>query len=128
MKNSILFSISAFLCIVWGIAHLFPVKSVVKDFGGISEDNKRIVYMEWINEGFTLIFIGILITVISIWGNPYDYIQKIILFLVCFMLMAMAVLSLFTGFKIKFLPFKLCPVIFSSSALLILLGLLFGRG
>ncbi len=30
--------------------------------------------------------------------------------------------SLLTGFKINFLPFKLCPVIFISSSLLILIG------
>jgi hypothetical protein len=35
---------------------------------------------------------------------------------------ALALVSLFTGFKVHFLPFKLCPVIFTVSAALILLG------
>jgi hypothetical protein len=30
--------------------------------------------------------------------------------------------SLFTGFKIKFLPFRLCPFIFTVSAILIIVG------
>jgi hypothetical protein len=34
----------------------------------------------------------------------------------------MAVLSLFTGARINFLPFRLCPVIFSVSAVLFILG------
>jgi len=34
------------LPLLWGIAHLFPTKSVVKGFGEISEDNKNIVTME----------------------------------------------------------------------------------
>jgi hypothetical protein len=36
----------------------------------------------------------------------------------------MALISFFTGFRVKFLPFRLCPFIFISSALLILIGLL----
>jgi hypothetical protein len=38
------------------------------------------------------------------------------------MLVAMALLSLFTGFKVRFLPFKLCPFIFTTSAVLIMIG------
>jgi hypothetical protein len=34
----------------------------------------------------------------------------------------LAFVSFFTGFKISFLPFKLCPVIFITSAVLIILG------
>jgi hypothetical protein len=33
-----------------------------------------------------------------------------------------AFISFLTGFKISFLPFKLCPVIFITSAVLIILG------
>jgi hypothetical protein len=37
-------------------------------------------------------------------------------------LIALSVISLFTGFKVNFIPFKLCPVIFTASAVLILIG------
>jgi hypothetical protein len=37
-------------------------------------------------------------------------------------LLALTLVSLFTGFKINFLPFKLCPLIFSVSLILIVLG------
>ena len=37
-------------------------------------------------------------------------------------LIVLAVVSLFTGFKVRFLPFKLCPILFTLSAILILLG------
>ena len=44
-------------------------------------------------------------------------------YLVCSIgLLVLAVVSLFTGFKVKFLPYKLCPVIFTVSALLIIAG------
>jgi hypothetical protein len=29
---------------------------------------------------------------------------------------------LLTGFKVKFLPFKLCPVIFTTSSILLIVG------
>jgi len=124
MINSILLSIGAISVIIWGIAHLFPTRSVVKGFGDISVDNKRIIRMEWINEGFTLIFIGVLILVVNYFGNKNStgQIQKLVYSTSSIMLFAMAFLSLFTGAKIKFLPFRLCPVIFSISAILILLG------
>jgi hypothetical protein len=46
---------------VWGVAHLFPTRNVVNGFGAITQDNRRVITMEWINEGATLIFIGVLI-------------------------------------------------------------------
>jgi hypothetical protein len=39
------------------------------------------------------------------------------------MLVVMAIISLFTGFKINFLPYRLCPIIFTGSAILIFLGM-----
>jgi hypothetical protein len=38
------------------------------------------------------------------------------------MLNTLSVISLFTGFRIAFPPYKLCPVIFTSASLLILIG------
>jgi len=124
MINPIFLSIGAISVIGWGTAHLFPTHSVVKGFGDISVDNKRIIRMEWINEGFTLIFIGVLILIVAYFGdkNSTGQIQKLVYSTSSMMLFAMAILSLFTGAKIKFLPYRLCPIIFSISAILILLG------
>ncbi|MFC2155059.1 hypothetical protein ACFLRB_01030 [Acidobacteriota bacterium] len=118
----LLLTIGAIFIIIWGIAHLFPTESIVKGFGEISRDNKRIIRMEWINEGFTLIFIGILILIVTFLGDKNSATQNLVYLISSIMLFAMAILSLFTGFKIKFIPFRLCPVIFSVSAILILLG------
>ena len=119
-KNLILFG--GLLIIIWGISHLFPTASVVKGFGTISTDNVRIISMEWINEGFTLIFIGLLVIIVTILNRNNNVIAKSVYVLSFIMLLAMAVLSIFTGFKIDFLPFRLCPLIFMTSGLLILQG------
>jgi len=112
------------LAIIWGVDHLIPTKSVVNGFGNISVDNTNIITMEWITEGFALIFIGLLVIIVTIVNTSPNKITKAVYLLTFAMLVAMSVLSFFTGFKVDFLPFKLCPVIFLTSGTLILQGAL----
>ena len=123
MLNQVLFYIAAALTTLWGIAHLFPTKNVVADFGDISDDNKNIITMEWIIEGVALIFIGVLVVTVTI-IDPANSISRAVYWLSFVMLNVLSVVSLFTGFKVNFIPFKLCPVIFTGSSILILLGIL----
>ncbi len=117
--NTILTVLGALLTVLWGVAHLFPTKNVVKSFGDISKDNKHIITMEWINEGATLIFLGSLVIIsLIVTGAPVQYIN----FSVSVMLLVLSLISLFTGFKVKFLPFKLCPIIFTASAICLVIG------
>jgi len=123
MLNPILFYIGSLLTLSWGIAHLFPTKSVVKGFGTLSTDNRHIITMEWIIEGVALIFIGILVggtTLINTGNNVAHFVYIIS----AAILIILAVISFFTGFKVNFLPFKLCPIIFTTSAVLIILGVI----
>jgi len=122
MANIILILIGAILTMVWGITHLFPTKNVVKDFGEISQDNKYIITMEWIIEGFSLIFIGLLVILIAFLGGVENTVSQHVFLICSIMLFALAVLSLFTGFKVNFIVFKLCPVIFTTSGILIIIG------
>jgi hypothetical protein len=117
--RNILVYIGGFLNICWGIAHLFPTNNIVKDFGEITQDNKLIIRMEWINEGLTLIFIGLLVIIVTIFTKIRTMAIKMVYLLSFIMLLTMAILSLFTAFNINFIPFKLCPVIFTLSGVLI---------
>jgi hypothetical protein len=122
MTNVILLYIGAILPIFWGVSHLFPTKSVVDSFGEISEDNKRILTMEWINESIALIFVSILVIVTTLIGESSTLTSQLVYWLSAVMLIAMALLALMTGARTTQLPFKLCPIIFGSAAVLILLG------
>jgi CHASE2 domain-containing sensor protein len=122
MSRKLLIIFGGLLNILWGVAHLFPTNSVINNFGNISIDNKKIILMEWINEGFTLIFIGLLVLAVTIANKENNKTLKIVYIAASIMLFSMAILSLFTGFQIDFIPFKLCPVIFSVSGILILQG------
>lgn len=121
MVNTTLLYLGAAITFLWGTAHLFPTKNTVKGFGNISEDNKNIITMEWINEGVALIFIGFIVAGVTI-IDPADKVAEFIYISSSMFLILLAVISLFTGFKVKFLPFKLCPVLFTLSAILILFG------
>lgn len=112
----------AFIVFAWGVAHLFPTRSVVRGFGGISADNRRIIAMEWIVEGAALIFIGLLVAAV-ITVDPGSAVARAVLWLAVAMLNALSVISLFTGFRVNFIPFKLCPLIFTGASILILLGM-----
>ena len=121
MMNQILLYAASAMLVLWGITHLIPTRSVVKSFGDISEDNRRIIAMEWITEGAALIFMGLLVAGAT-WEFPASAVSRMVYHLTFLMLNALSLISLFTGFRVNILPLKLCPVIFTVSAFLILLG------
>jgi hypothetical protein len=121
MVNQILLYVGSAFLLVWGAAHLFPTRSVVKGFGDISVDNKRIITMEWIIEGVCLIFIAAIVAAVTSIDHT-SVISRTVYWISFVMLNTLSVISLLTGFKVSFLPFKLCPVIFTTASILILLG------
>jgi hypothetical protein len=121
MLKPILLYVGAALPFFWGIAHLFPTKSIVKGFGRINADNRHILTMEWIVEGVFLIFIGVLVASVT-FLDAGSMISLIVYLLSVIVLMVMALISLFTGFQASFIAFKLCPFIFALSAVLIFIG------
>jgi len=121
MINLVLLYLGAALTVLWGVAHLFPTSPVVKGFGAISIDNQRIITMEWIVEGVSLIFFGALVATVT-FVDPMTAVSKAVFMLTVIGLFVLATVSLFTGSKVNFLPYKLCPFIFAASALLIFIG------
>lgn len=94
-----------------GIVHLFPTKSIVKGFGDISIDNRNIVTMEWIIEGIVLIFIGAIVIGSAVIDSN-DHLAVFNYLLSAFVLFVLAIILLFTGYKVNYLPFKLCSYYF----------------
>lgn len=121
MANNVLLYLGASLPVIWGIAHLVFTRSVVAGFGEISLDNRRIITMEWIVEGVALITIGVLVAAVT-YVDRTNVISGTI-YGICFLaLNALSIVSLLTGFRISMIPFKLCPIIFTGSSVLIALG------
>jgi len=112
----------ALIITFWGIAHLFPTKSVVKGFGSISLDNQRIITMEWIAEGLTLCFIGLLVLVVTSFAGPQNLVSILVYRASGWMLVVMAGLTLLTGARTSITPIKICPLVKSIVAILFFLG------
>ena len=121
MPSTVLLFVASALCAIWGVAHLFATRGVVSGFGEISIDNKRVITMEWVVEGIALISIGAFVSTAT-WTDAASLVSGGVYAVAILALLALALVSLLTGFKIAFLPYRLCPFIFGLSALLILVG------
>ncbi len=122
MISDILLYTGSTIIILWGMAHIVPTKSVVSGFGALSEDNRRIITMEWVAEGLTLCFIGLLVLLISVLGETQNPVSIIVFRMSAVMLIVMAVLSLFTGARTSIVPIKIRPLVKTTVAILFLLG------
>ena len=120
--NQVMLFLGSGIIALWGIAHLANTKGVLNSFGAISPDTRRVVAMEWIMEGLTLNFIAGLVIIVTIVAATQGSASLIVYRLSAGMLIVMAVVSLFTGARVSFWAYKLCPVIFGSAALLFLFG------
>jgi hypothetical protein len=120
--NEILLYSGASLISAWGIAHLIPTRAIVAGFGNISQDNRRILAMESIAEGITLIFLGVLVILVASVGDPASCTARVVFLAVSTMLLVMAVLTILTGARTALIPYKICPAVKTLAALLIVLG------
>ena len=120
----VLIYIGGVIVILWGAGHLFPTRNIVAGFGQLSDNNRHIITMEWLAEGFTLIFIGVLNLIIASVADTGDSVADTVYLTSAGMLVAMAVLSLFTGFKTSVAPIKACPFVKLMVATLFVLGVL----
>ena len=119
--NEVLLYIASAIIGLWGIAHLFATSSVVAGFGNLTVDNRRILTMEWIVEGVALISTAMFVAAATA-IQPDAAVSSAVYGVATVTLAVLAVVSLFTGFNVAFLPFRLCPLIFGVAAALIIWG------
>ena len=122
MLSDVFLFLGAGIVILWGIAHIIPTRSVVKGFGELSEDNRRLITMEWVAEGLTLIFIGTLVLLVTLQGGPPDPGSILVTRVCALMLLTMAIWTFMTGGKTAIVTIKICPLVKSTVAVLFLLG------
>ena len=120
--NEILLYIGSGVIILWGIAHLIPTKAIVSGFGEISEDNQRVLTMELMAEGFTLIFLGVLVILTTSLGESPGKTADIVYLACAAMLVVMALLTQLTGARTSAIWYKICPYVKTVVAILFLLG------
>jgi hypothetical protein len=121
MNGALLLYVGSLLMLGWGVAHLFPTRNVVSSFGEISADNRRIITMEWITEGVALICLGVLVAMVT-FVDRNSVTSRVVYWTSFGTLNILSVVSLLTGFRNSFIAFKLCPLIFTGSSILIVVG------
>lgn len=109
--------IGSVIIFVWGVGHLLPTRNVVAGFGDLSPDNTKIITMEWLIEGITLCFLGLLVAVAASVLGLHDAATHLVARLAGAMLITLAVVSAFTGARTSVLPMRLCPFVKSGVAL-----------
>lgn len=122
MINDIFLFAGSFIVTAWGIAHLFPTEAVVRGFGDISDDNKQLIRMEWMAEGFALAFIGIIVFLANIAGTRDNPATVAITYAAAAFSLVIAGLALFTGAKTSVVPVKVCPAVMVVCAALFIIG------
>jgi len=122
MLSYVLLLLGAASVAVWGIMHLVKTGPVVAGFEPLTDDNRHALRMEWIVEGVALVFVAALVAVTAGLLGPGGRGAGIVFGMSATFLIAMAIVSLFTGARASPLPYKLCAPIFAGSAVLILLG------
>jgi hypothetical protein len=95
------------LIIILGIAHVFLTRRIVQGYESISADNRRIITMSWATQGFTLIFIGLLLMFVRYLyqGCPLTYPASALMFLV------MAAWTALTGGRTKVTFLRISPIV-----------------
>lgn len=99
MNTGLLIYTGSALPFLWGLAHLFPTKSVIRGFGEINADNRNIIAMEWVTEGVALLFIGTIVAVVTV-IEPRATVSSSVYLASSGCLVVLSIVSLFTGFKI----------------------------
>ena len=117
--GDVLLYIGAVVAIGWGIGHLAATRSAVVGFGDLSRDNRLTITMEWIAEGLTLCFVGVVAALATAKGGEA---AETMVLACAGMLTVLAVLSFFTGARTSVTPMRLCPFVKLSVATLYTLG------
>jgi len=117
MSEALIYAASAMVA-VWGVAHLFATRGVVAGFGELKADNRLIIAMEWVVEGVAFIATAAFVAVATA-IQPDAAVTSAIYAVAVATLVALAIVSLFTGFRIAFLPFRLCPFVLGAAAAMI---------
>jgi len=110
------------IVIIWGVAHIVPTTAVVRSFGDISADSRRIITMEWVAEGLALTFVGVLTLIVTLAAGLADPVAVLVYRLCAAALVVFALWTLVAGFRTAIVPIRLCPLVLSTAAALLVLA------
>jgi hypothetical protein len=119
--NEVLAYVAAAIVFAWGISHAIPTRNVVAGFSDTSADNRLVITQEWLAEAMTMWFIAALV-VIATAIDAEDSVTRWVYRSSAVMLIAIGALTAVTGARTPVIFFKICPVLLTSVATLLLIA------
>ena len=113
--------VAATLVGLWGVSHAIPTRHVVAGFEPTAIDNHRIMVQEWLAEAFTMWGLAVLVITVTAVAGGED-VTVWVYRIVAALLMALAVLTALTGARTRVIWFKVCPVLLTSTAVLLVIA------
>ena len=113
--------VAAGLVGLWGVAHVVPTRQVVRGFAPISKDNRFVLVQEWLAEALTMWGIAALVVVVTASASD-SAVTAWVYRCSAGLLLALAVLTSLTGARTPVIWFRVCPVLLTCSALLLLIA------
>jgi hypothetical protein len=112
--------LAAGLVALWGVAHAVPTRRVVAGFGPITVDNRRVLLQEWLAEAFTMWGLAAAVVAATMVGGAGSAVTVAVYRVAAGLLVGLAVLTGVTGARTPVVWFKVCPVLLTVSAGLLL--------
>ena len=121
MVPTVLAYVAVGLVGLWGVAHVVPTRQVLAGFEPVSVDNRRVIFLqEWLAEAFTMWGLAVVVIVATEVGGADVVVSVSVYRAVAGLLVALAVLTGLTGARTPVVWFKVCPVLLTGSAVLLL--------
>lgn len=106
---------------LWGVAHAIPTRQVVAGFGPISVDNRRVLTQEWLAEAVAMWGIAGLVVVVTAVDGGAE-VTRWVYRVVAGVWVVLGALTAATGARTPVVWFKICPVLLTVSAALLVLA------
>jgi hypothetical protein len=120
--NEVLAYVAARMVGLWGVAHAVPTRQVLAGFDPITLDNRRVLLQEWLAEAVTMWGLAATVIAATVVGGAGSAVTIAVYRVVAGLLVALAVLTGLTGARTPVVWFKLCPVLLTASAALLVLA------
>jgi hypothetical protein len=106
----------------WGLAHAVPTGRVIAGFEPVSVDNRRVIVQEWLAESFTMWGVAATVIISTAVGGAGGNVTVWVYRAVAGLLVGLAALTALTGARTPVVWFKICPVLLTGSAVLLVVA------
>lgn len=118
--STVLAYVSAAMVGIWGVLHAAPTRQVLAGFEPVTADNRRVIKQEWLAEAFTMWGIAAVVIAATAAGGTAADMRAWVYRAAAGLLVALAVLTALTGARTPVIWFKICPVLLTAAAALLL--------